>query len=492
MTNLGRLMQGLEVDWGTVSPELKVASVVCDSRLAGPGDVFVAIPGIRQDGCRFAASAMERGAVAVVSEKPCPGFDRPLVLVKDARAALAHMACIAYNKPSSRLSVVGVTGTNGKTTTSCLIASCLRAAGLTAGTITTVAVEIGDRVIPAVRTTPDAPSLQRLLADMDRVGCRAAVMEVSSHALDQKRTAGTRFAVGVFTNLTRDHLDYHGSMEKYFMAKKIMFDQLATPGGVAVVNADDPWGRRLLDELPARGILVRSYGLTSGEARVRDLSLASDGSSFDLLLDGGVYHVNARLPGRYNVYNMLAALLAAQSAGVPVTLAAETIASFAPCWGRLEKVDDNLPGAPAVFVDYAHTDDALNNVLQTVREITQGKVVVVFGCGGDRDPGKRPMMGRAAARWSDLVVITSDNPRSEDPAAIIRQIVDGLPPDCNYRICQDRRQAIALALAMAGPGDSVVVAGKGHETYQELANTVMPFDDREIVRKLLRRERSGK
>lgn len=484
---LSALIEGLEITADNVPRRLDVVSIVCDSRQTRPGDVFVAIPGAKQDGRVYAEDARKRGAAIMVCEPPAPNVDLPVLLVPKARIALAQLACRIFHEPSRQLSVFGVTGTNGKTTTAALITAALRAAGNRVGLLSTVQIEIANRIIPAVRTTPDAPTLQRLLAEMVAHQCQSAVLEISSHALDQHRADGTRLDCALFTNLTRDHLDYHGSMEAYFAAKRRLFDLLAAnPKGIAVVNQDDPWGRRLLGELQTRSIETRRFGIEAGDARTENLRLDRDGAHFDMVLPGGRLPMRSRLPGRYNVANLLGAALAAQAGGAPLETIGAALRAFKPRWGRLERIDSGRTDAPAVFVDYAHTDDALANVLQTVREITRGRLILVFGCGGDRDPGKRPAMSRVAARWADCLIITSDNPRSEDPLSIIDAMLPGLQPDSDYRICVDRRKAIETALECAENGDSVVIAGKGHETYQELAHTVVPFDDREIAREWLR------
>jgi UDP-N-acetylmuramoyl-L-alanyl-D-glutamate--2,6-diaminopimelate ligase len=465
---------------------LDVASVCCDSRKVRPRDVFVAVRGTRDEGLRYVEQALARGAAAVVAETPPPPeLASRWVRVADARLALAQMACAACGHPSRELAVFAVTGTNGKTTTAGLLRDLLRAAGRRPGLISTVYYEYGDRSIAASRTTPDACELQELLAAMRHAGCDCAVMEASSHAVDQRRIGGLRFAATAFTNLTRDHLDYHHDFETYFRAKRGLFEQQAadTPGGPAIVNRDDAYGRRLIAELPALGLRVRSFGFDpSADIRAERVALAAEGSRFDLVAPEGRASVASGLPGRYNVANMLAAAGLGLAAGVPLDAVAASLAAARPRWGRLERVETPLPAT--VYVDYAHTDDALRNVLAALREVTAGRLIAVFGCGGDRDRTKRPLMGRAAAELADHVVVTSDNPRSEDPLAIIREIVAGLPADASWEAVPDRRLAIRAALRASRAGDVVVIAGKGHENYQEFANRVVPFDDREQVRSL--------
>ena len=457
--------------------------VQCDSRRVRPGDLFVAISGSRDDGGKYAAAALAKGAAAVVSEVPLRDCAKSLVLVKDARHALALLASALNGWPSRALDVFGITGTNGKTTTAWLLRELLRAGGRNPGLLTTVQVEYKERSIPATRTTPDACELQSLLAAMQGAGCDSAVMEVSSHALDQQRVACVRFAAAAFTNLSQDHLDYHGTMERYFETKQKLFAQLAQekPGAAAVCFLDAGYGGRMaeyLETLPLKRVTC-GFG-AAADVRAEEIALTPDGSRFALVTpDGQRTPLRVHLAGRYNVANMLCAAALALEAGVPLAAVAAALQEAKPRWGRLERVPVAVPAT--VFVDYAHTDDALTNVLCTLREMTQGHLIAVFGCGGDRDRTKRPLMGRACATLADQLVITSDNPRSEDPVAIIGEILTGVPAGTAAVVEPDRRAAIRRALAMARKGDVVLVAGKGHEPFQELAGRTVPFDDRQVV-----------
>ncbi|MBI2441529.1 MAG: UDP-N-acetylmuramoyl-L-alanyl-D-glutamate--2,6-diaminopimelate ligase [Lentisphaerae bacterium] len=465
-------------------PDIK--GLAYDSRKVKPGYLFFALPGQNQDGNQFVPDALERGAVAVVSTVTVPvGHGAAaIVQVADPRQAMAELAGAFYNNPSAGLKIVGVTGTNGKTTTAFMLRDIFNDAGRPTGLIGTVNYQIGTRIIPAGRTTPEAVDLQAMLAQMAQVGCQSAVMEVTSHALVQKRVAGIDFDSAVFTNLTHDHLDYHQTLENYFQAKLLLFRSLnrRRKKPVAVVNLDDPYGRRLAQE-PLQADLV-TYAI-SQEAQVRALNLqiTSAGSTFEVHSPWGDAQLTLKLLGRYNVSNALAAMAAAGAAGVPPAQAAGILARMIAVPGRLEEIA--AEGGFQVFVDYAHTDDALQNVLTTLREITRGKLSVVFGCGGNRDRKKRPRMGAVAARLADYVILTSDNPRKEDPSAIIAEIRSGCQQSENVEVVEDRHEAIIRALSLAEPGDVVLVAGKGHENYQEFANTVIPFDDRQVVRECL-------
>lgn len=469
-----------------------VAEVAYDSRRVTPGALFVALKGLKADGTAFAAEAAASGAVAILSEAPCPpGLAVPWVVVTDARLALALAADRFFDHPSRRMPVVGVTGTNGKTTTAYLLAAVLDAAGLRAGMLGTVAYRIGGVDREASRTTPEAPDVQRLLSDMIREGCRSAVMEVSSHALALKRVDGMRFAAAIFTNLTRDHLDFHADMEAYFVAKRRLFDML-TEGAPAVVNVDDPRGAALV-ETAARPV---TYAIGApADVRPGPVTMTLEGLRFDVATPHGPLSLHSRLVGKPNVYNILAAVAAATALDVPLAAIARGIEELGGVPGRFELVSS--PGDEVtVVVDYAHTDDALRNLLETARPLTPARLITVFGCGGDRDRSKRPLMGMVAARLSDLVVITSDNPRSEDPRRIVEEIERGIPAgsQTSTRVpvvasVVDRAEAIERAIAMAGPGDVVLVAGKGHEKYQQIGDRVLPFDDGAVARGALARRR---
>lgn len=483
---LARLISRLQPAATAGKRDRDVLGIACDSRQVRRGYLFVAVRGEKVDGNTFVSDAIDHGAVAIVSEQELkPRAGATVVRVKDARAALADVSCTFYGDPSKRLRMLGVTGTNGKTTTAYMIRDVLRAHGERPGVISTIDYEVGSRTIPAARTTPEAPVLQSLLAQMVKVGCRSGVMEVSSHALVQQRTRGIDFDVAVFTNLTRDHLDYHGSMEAYFRSKMRLFEDLgrARKGAAAVVNVDDPWGRRLTDEHPDASSLV-TYGMdTEALVRAEDVDLSTAGTRFRTVTPWGDMCVNTRLLGRYNVSNMLACVAACGSLGVPLDLQGRVLGKVGVAPGRLEPVPSRL--GFQVFVDYAHTDDALENVLSTLRELTSERLIVVFGCGGNRDRSKRPAMGSVASRLADVTVLTSDNPRRESPDAIVDEIRQGCDPMARVDVIVERAAAIRKALSLARKGDIVLIAGKGHETFQEFENTTVPFDDRKVAAKIM-------
>jgi len=466
-------------------PDLEVADVTHDSRRCGPGSLFVAIPGLATDGNRFVEAARKKGAVAVCSEEP-PSGEGAWVRVEDARAALATLSAAILGDPARSLELVGVTGTNGKTTTTYLLDSALRAAGQTVGLVGTVEYRVGNRVAEAVRTTPESSDLQALLREMVDAGCRRAVVEVSSHSLALKRVHGLEFAVAVFTNLTRDHLDYHGDMDAYFAAKKLLFTDHLRADGRAVLNLDD---ERTPDLARASRGKVWTYSLADPRADVlaEDVRLSLEGTRFRARTPVGVLEVETPLLGAFNVQNALAALGAGLALGLPPDAVQRGIATLRGVPGRMERVDAGQDFT--VLVDYAHTDDALKNLLETVRGLGPRRVITVFGCGGDRDRTKRPLMGAVAARLSDVVVVTSDNPRSEPPEAILEEIRRGIPPSraADTLVIPDRRDAIAKALEMGREGVVVVIAGKGHEPYQVLRDRTVPFDDRQVARDVLAR-----
>jgi UDP-N-acetylmuramoyl-L-alanyl-D-glutamate--2,6-diaminopimelate ligase len=463
------------------SLDREVSGITYDSRRVTPGMAFVAISGHNADGHEFVDTAIERGAVAVICERSRVFPSRATrVCVPNAREALARVARVFYQHPSSRLKVVGVTGTNGKTTVAFMIKAILESAGLRTGLIGTVRYEVGERVFPAQRTTPESLEVQQMMAQMLSAGCQACVMEVSSHALEQQRVLGVEFDVGVFTNLTRDHLDFHGTMENYYAAKKKLFSALAKgpKTGAAVINVDDSYGARLVTELGGGDFCV-TYGLKKpARLRATQVVLNSDGSR--LLVEAPDRKFAVRLPliGRHNIANALAAVGAGLVFKIDVVKLQAALNALPPVPGRLESVSLGQPFG--VFVDYAHTDDALKNVLTTLREITRSRLLLAFGCGGNRDTGKRARMGKVAAELADFTLITSDNPRKEVPAKIAEQIAEGyraLRSD-DFAVELDRGRAIQQIIEQAKPGDTVLLAGKGHETYQEFDDTVVPFDDR--------------
>lgn len=457
-----------------------VTDVAYRSREVGPGSLFFCVSGTSVDGHDFAGDAVRGGAEAVVVERWLP-VDATQVLVPSVREAMGPISAAFFGRPADRMTMVGITGTNGKTTTTYLMESVYRAAGLVPGVIGTTGARIAGEVTPFPRTTPEAPDLHRLLARMAERGVTAVAMEVSSHGLDQHRVGGIRFSCAVFTNLTQDHLDYHGSMEEYFEAKARLF----TPGTTerAVVNADSEEGRRLRrPDLP-----TVTYGLErDAEVRATEVETTARGVAFRV----GDLHVRSRLRGLFNVYNCLAAVATAGSVGIEHRVAAGGIASVEVVPGRVETVEEGQEFL--VMVDYAHTPDGIENVLLAARPLTAGRLILVFGCGGDRDRAKRPLMGHAATALADLTMITSDNPRSEDPLAIIADIEPGAREGGgDYVIEPDRREAIRRAVREAVDGDVVVIAGKGHETGQEFADRTIPFDDRLVAAEELRAIREG-
>ncbi len=463
---------------------LEITTVTHDSRRSEEGSLFVAIRGLAEDGHDYIDAALKKGASAVVSEEQ-PREDVPWVRVRDAREALALLSAAVFGHPGRELELVGVTGTNGKTTTAYMIDSALRESGDTVGLIGTVEYRVGDRVAEAARTTPEAPVLQSYLRQMVDAGCRRAVLEVSSHSLALKRVHGLSFQVGVFTNLSRDHLDFHGDMDSYFAAKRILFDSLLQSGGRAVINVDDDRGAELARTTDHA---VSSCSLSPGaDFTAADVRLSLDGTRFQARTPAGVFEVQTSLLGRFNVLNALCAFGAGFALGLPPDAVQRGIASLKGVSGRIERVDVGQDFT--VLVDYAHTDDALKNLLETVRELQPRRLITVFGCGGDRDRSKRPLMGAVAARVSDVVILTSDNPRSEPPEAIIDDVLRGIPTAQadETQVIVDRREAIVRALEMGREGVVIVIAGKGHETHQVLRDRKVPFDDRQVVREVLAR-----
>lgn len=477
--------------------------VTHDSRQAREGTLFVAIKGATVDGHRFVEDVMRRGAVGIISEfDPPAGFKGTWLKVKNAREALAKAAAIVNSNPSHKLDLVGITGTNGKTTTTYLCFALAEAAGRKPAMLTTVEYRIGDRSEPAVRTTPEASDTNRFLRDAIDDGCTVAVMETSSQAIDLHRCDWLRFKVAVFTNLTRDHLDYHLTMENYFDAKKKLFDgRLGEKPGSCVINIDDEWGVKLADELRVAGQRVVTFSqrnpvTTADDAPGSDLPVdltASNievslirGTSFLLKTPKGELSITSPLVGKPHVYNMLAATATALELGYDLDAIRSGLSKCVGAPGRFERVPHD--GDFAVVVDYAHTDDALLNTLKTARDLTTGRIITVFGCGGDRDRTKRRPMGVIAGEYSDLVIITSDNPRNEDPLRIISEIEVGVKEKTTaYEVISDRREAIFRAIAAAKTNDVVIIAGKGHENYQIVGGNKYHFDDREVALEALER-----
>ena len=475
--------------WGD-SLDVPCLGVTCDSRLVQRGWVFVALRGLKADGADFAAQAIAAGASAIVAERDTPPAPTvPWIVVSDARRALAWLAAEFFGHPSREMRVVGITGTNGKTTTSYLVRSIYEAAGVKCGVMGTVMYGIGDREISATRTTPEAPELQGLMRQMADAGCGACAMEVSSHALALRRADAIEFAAGVFTNLTRDHLDFQTSMEEYFGAKRRLFEMLP-PRAPAAVNIDDPRGAAIVEaaQRPVTYAVNAAADVTAGP-----LSLSLDGLEFDARTPRGAIHVRSALVGRPNVYNSLAAVAATAALDVPLSAIEQGIASLKGVPGRFERVS-SAGDDVTVIVDYAHTDDALRNLLETARPLARQRLVTVFGAGGDHDRTKRPLMGMVAARLSDVVVITSDNPRTEDPQRIIDEINLGAQQEVRQRgaavlTIADRRDAILHAVTQASAGDLILVAGKGHEKSQDIGGRLLPFDDVAVAREALQARR---
>jgi UDP-N-acetylmuramoyl-L-alanyl-D-glutamate--2,6-diaminopimelate ligase len=457
--------------------DVEVTDLAYDDRAVRPGTLFFCVPGLTRDGHEFARDAIERGAVALVVERPLE-LGVPEIQVPNVRAAMAPAAAAFYGDPTASLQVVGVTGTNGKTTTAFLIRALLEAAGRRTGLLGTVKSIVGGVERDVERTTPEAIDLQRTFRAMLDAGDEACAIEVSSHALELHRADAVHLAAAIFTNLTQDHLDFHPTMEDYFRAKKRLFIE-AKPQ-VAVVNVDDRYGVRLADEVGRPVTFALDH---QADYRAENIETGLSGSRFTVQTPDGPVDLTSPLRGRFNVYNVLGAFAAARALGVGAETAAGAIASAGQVPGRFETVEEGQPFA--VVVDYAHTPDSLENVLQAARRMTERRVHVVFGCGGDRDRGKRPLMGEIAQRMADRVIVTSDNPRSENPEAIVQEILAGAGSDAEHNV--DRRQAIAAAIAKAEPGDVVVIAGKGHEQGQEFeAGRKIPFDDVTVAREILR------
>lgn len=486
---LATLLASTKVTSSAADPQTRVESLSCDSRKVTPGSLFFALPGAKADGAQFVAQAAEKGAVAIVSQAALEACAQPVIMVPNARAAMADMAGAFYGQPASALKVMGVTGTNGKTTTAFLVKHLLDSDHRRCGLVGTVKYCIGDQEIDAPRTTPESLELQELLGQMVAAGSKAVAMEVSSHALVQHRTRGIGFDAAVFTNLTQDHLDYHKTMADYFEAKALLFENTATQAGKkgkAIVNADDRYGHRLIERFTKK-LPVITYGLgANADFRATDIRFDATGSTYHLKAKGRSYLVRMPLIGSFNIYNSLAALAAASAMGMELRAAVTAMANAPQVPGRLERVPAKRNFQ--VFVDYAHTDDALRNVLRTLRDLQPARLITVFGCGGDRDRAKRPLMGAAAEEFSDWAILTSDNPRTEDPLRILADIRKGLRRS-NHQEIPDREEAIKTAVQMAGPGDIVLIAGKGHEAYQEFADRKVTFSDVATARKAIEAKR---
>ena len=467
------LLKDIPVVSSTVDMDLEVCGVSYDSRAVKPGELFVAMTGYETDGHKFIPMAVEKGAACVLCEHR-PEISIPYILVEDSRGALAQLGRNFYGDPAAEMTIVGVTGTNGKTTTTYLLKDILeKKRGAKVGLIGTNQNMIGDEILPTERTTPESFALQGLFRQMADAGCTYVVMEVSSHALYLKRVAGVHFSVGIFTNLTQDHLDFHKTMENYCDAKSILFHNC----DLGVYNADDPWAERLMEGSTCRMFAV---GEKSGQLWAEDIRLSETGVQFDACLEGETVPVELPIPGGFMVYNVLGVLAAAKTLGISLAESAEVLRTSSHVKGRVEPVPTG--GNYTMLIDYAHTPDALENVLTAARGFAKGRVVVLFGCGGDRDRTKRPKMGAIAGRLADFVIVTSDNPRTEVPGEIIRDILEGMKDvPAPYVVVEDRIEAIHYAMDHAEPDDVVILAGKGHETYQIVGKEKRHMDEREIV-----------
>ena len=474
------LLAGVPLTGGEVNPDMEIFSISYDTRTLAPGALFVALPGTKTDGHRYIETALEKGAAAVVCAQP-PQRPGPWLVVEDPRLALALLSANWFGRPGDQMTLVAVTGTNGKTTTTSLLKEMLeRVLGTKVGLIGTNRNMIGAKELPAHRTTPESYELQALLRQMADEGCTHVVMEASSHALVQHRTAGLTFTAGVFTNLTQDHLDYHHTMEAYRAAKGLLFAQCRQ----AVLNLDDEAGRWYLQRI-ACPALTYSENQACADLCARNIRLSPSHVEFEALTLGHLARVHLPIPGGFSIYNALAALCAGLALGLGLEEMARVMPGVKGVKGRVEVVP--VPTAYTVLIDYAHSPNALENILMTARDFTAGRLICLFGCGGDRDRSKRPIMGAVVGELADVAVVTSDNPRTEQPEAIIADILPGLTgQSAQIHVEPDRRKAIAWALAQGRPGDVIVLAGKGHETYQEIDGVQYPLDEREVVKSWFR------
>lgn len=478
---LQRVLDGLDYElYGTIP---HISGISYDSRKVQHGDLFVAITGLKQDGHDFVAQASQQGATAALVERFLPDVPVPQVVVKNTRYALGIVSANFYDHPGTKVRVLGITGTNGKTTTTYLVKSILEAAGYKVGLVGTILTMIGDQVLKSDRTTPESLDLQRLLAKMVEQDVDYAVMEVSSHALELHRTVGLPFGSALFTNLSQDHLDFHPTMDEYFLAKANLFTNLQGP---AILNMDDLWGRKLKELCQGQVVGFAIHEAASFQAQ--KIELENSGVSYILDSDGRQIPIKLKLTGQFNIYNSLGAAALCASEGVSLEQIKQGLENLTGVPGRFERIANDR--GLNVIVDYAHTPNGLENILNSARElVSKGRIILVFGAGGDRDHSKRPLMGQVAAKLADLVIITADNPRSEDPMEICSSIEKGLlsiQPQVNYEIEVNRRSAIEKAIALATPDDIVIIAGKGHETYQEFAQGQVHFDDGEEVRKAIK------
>lgn len=491
---LSKIIEHLKCARRTVPSDPDIRSIKYDSRRVASGDLFACIRGDNFDGHDYVDAAIDGGAAAILADTPekiDSAINVPVVFVPDVREALPTAANVFYNHPSGKMKLVGVTGTKGKTTITYLIASIMRQAGMKTGIIGTIGTLIGDRELPGDRTTPESVDLQGLFNEMVEEGVQGVAMEVSSHALVKHRTDGSEYDVGVFTNLTHDHLDFHHTLEEYLEAKLILFREYPKGSSkpfTAVINADDPRSEKVKEATCGKAI---TFGVNNpADVSAKNIAATMTGLEFDIEYEGRSFHVSLGMGGKFNVGNSLAAAAAALALGIDEKAIKAGLEAMKSVPGRFECVDCGQEFA--VVVDYAHSPDSLENVLKSSRELAKGRLIVVFGCGGNRDSAKRPIMGSMASTWADVCVVTSDNPRGEDPEDIISQIMAGIPPDRKHIVKKvtDRRKAIELALETAQPGDFVLIAGKGHETYQEVKGVKSHFDDREVAAEILTKKGS--
>jgi len=482
---LGSILQNVKVTstWG--DQDVEIGGLQYDSREVKEGDLFIALRGAKMDGHRYIAKAYEMGAAAVVAETPpdITSEGKTWVHVKDTRLAMGRLASNFYGQPSASLKVAGITGTNGKTTSTFLVQHLMAQAQRQCGLIGTVRYETGARVIEAKNTTPESADVHELMGEMVDNACQAVVMEVSSHGIEQHRVEGVEFDVCAFTNLSQDHLDYHGSMNAYFAAKRELFVKLNNQTGdkkpTMVVNGDDSFGQRLLRD-DFTNLKTLSYGFNSGlDYEASDMESDFEGTRFKLKVKGRSFLVRTPLIGRFNVYNVLTALCTSVSMGLNLRESIKNVEQLPQVPGRMESVGEKIPFR--VFVDYAHTPDALEKACVTLRELNPRRLITIFGCGGDRDRAKRPLMAKAASKHSDIVILTSDNPRSEDPQQILKDASKGIL-GVSFTTIEDRKEAIEKAISLAQPRDVILIAGKGHETYQQFADRTIDFDDRLVAR----------
>lgn len=475
---LEQLLKGLQYTISRGDINLDINKVEYDSRKIEKGDIFVCIDGLNVDGHKYAHAAVQKGAVAVVCQKEVETLENASVItVEDSRKALALISANYYGNPADKLRLIGITGTNGKTTSTYMMKSILEEAGYKVGLIGTIANYIGDKKIPSHRTTPESLELHELFKEMVEAGVDYCVMEVSSHSLSLSRVYGLRFSEGIFSNLTRDHLDFHKTFENYYEAKLLLFKSSST----SIVNIDDEYGKKIIEDIKGQFI---TYAIdNNGDIYASDVSMHSRGIDFNINYKDSCSTINLKIPGKYNVYNALCSASACINEGISLEAVKRGLEQvLVP--GRCEIVTKNYDLGFEVIVDYAHTPDGLENILKTAREFTKARLITVFGCGGDRDRTKRPIMGKIGSDMSDVVIITSDNPRTEEPEVIIEEIKGGVERD-NYILIENRRDAIKKAIEIARKGDVVVVAGKGHEDYQILKDKVIHFDEREIIKEII-------